>query len=98
MGVAGRPADANLHMIAHLLANTGYAAVRQPHAITVMNRGAHDSARRPSEMQMGGPGEPMLQKALLACGRHKARLLIPQLDRLSRNIAFIANIMDACAG
>ena len=38
---------------------------------------------------------PELQKALSACRRHKARLIIAKLDRLSRNVAFIATMMDA---
>jgi DNA invertase Pin-like site-specific DNA recombinase len=38
---------------------------------------------------------PELQKALLACRRHKARLIIAKLDRLSRNVAFIAAMMDS---
>jgi hypothetical protein len=31
---------------------------------------------------------PELQKALAACRKHKARLVIAKLDRLSRNVAF----------
>jgi DNA invertase Pin-like site-specific DNA recombinase len=38
---------------------------------------------------------PELQKALAACRRHKARLVIAKLDRLSRNVAFIATMMDS---
>ena len=38
---------------------------------------------------------PELQKALVACRKHKARLVIAKLDRLSRNVAFIATLMDA---
>jgi hypothetical protein len=29
--------------------------------------------------------------ALAACKKHKAKLIIAKLDRLSRNLAFIAN-------
>src|SRR5271167_1299606 len=36
-----------------------------------------------------------LQKALGACRRQKARLVIAKLDRLSRNVAFIAAMMDS---
>jgi hypothetical protein len=36
-----------------------------------------------------------LAKALEACKRHKARLVIAKLDRLSRNLAFIATLMEA---
>jgi len=38
---------------------------------------------------------PELQKALPACRRHKAKLCIAKLDRLSRNLAFIATLMDS---
>src|SRR5215218_3176352 len=38
---------------------------------------------------------PELAKALEACRRHKATLVIAKLDRLSRNLAFIATLMDS---
>jgi len=38
---------------------------------------------------------PELERALAACRRKKARLVIAKLDRLSRNLAFIATLMDA---
>ncbi len=38
---------------------------------------------------------PELQKALAACRVHGATLIIAKLDRLSRNVAFTANLMDA---
>jgi len=38
---------------------------------------------------------PELHKALAACRRHKAKLVIAKLDRLSRNLSFIAALMDA---
>src|SRR5258705_8901711 len=38
---------------------------------------------------------PELTAALAACKRHKARLVIAKLDRLSRNLAFIATLMDS---
>src|SRR5262245_19196985 len=37
---------------------------------------------------------PELEKALAACKKHKAKLVIAKLDRLSRNLAFIAMLMD----
>lgn len=36
-----------------------------------------------------------LAKALAACRKHKAVLVIAKLDRLARNVAFIANLMEA---
>jgi DNA invertase Pin-like site-specific DNA recombinase len=38
---------------------------------------------------------PELVKALAACKRQKAKLVIAKLDRLSRNLAFIATLMDS---
>jgi DNA invertase Pin-like site-specific DNA recombinase len=40
---------------------------------------------------------PELVKALAACKRQKAKLVIAKLDRLSRNLAFIATLMDSGA-
>jgi DNA invertase Pin-like site-specific DNA recombinase len=36
-----------------------------------------------------------LKKAIAACKRHKAKLVIAKLDRLSRNLAFIAALMES---
>jgi DNA invertase Pin-like site-specific DNA recombinase len=36
-----------------------------------------------------------LARAIDACRKHKARLVIAKLDRLSRNFAFVATLMDA---
>jgi len=38
---------------------------------------------------------PQLVAALAACRKHKAKLIIAKLDRLSRNVAFIAALMDS---
>jgi DNA invertase Pin-like site-specific DNA recombinase len=38
---------------------------------------------------------PQLAAALVACKKHKAKLVIAKLDRLSRNLAFIAALMDS---
>jgi DNA invertase Pin-like site-specific DNA recombinase len=38
---------------------------------------------------------PQLTAALVACKRHRAKLVIAKLDRLSRNLAFIATLMDS---
>jgi DNA invertase Pin-like site-specific DNA recombinase len=38
---------------------------------------------------------PELEKALAACKKLKARLVIAKLDRLSRNLAFIAAVMES---
>jgi hypothetical protein len=38
---------------------------------------------------------PELTRAIDACRKHKARLVIAKLDRLSRNLAFVATLMDS---
>ena len=38
---------------------------------------------------------PQLTKALEACRKHKATLVIAKLDRLARNVAFVANLMES---
>lgn len=38
---------------------------------------------------------PELAKALAACRRHRATLVIAKLDRLARNVAFISNLMES---
>lgn len=38
---------------------------------------------------------PELTKALVLCKRQKSKLVIAKLDRLSRNLAFIATLMDS---
>ncbi len=38
---------------------------------------------------------PELAKALAACRRHKAKLVIAKLDRLARNVAFISGLMES---
>ena len=49
-----------------------------------------------TEVESGNSNaRPQLQKALAACRRHKAKLVIAKLDRLSRNLAFIATLMDS---
>lgn len=41
---------------------------------------------------------PQLKAALAACKKHKAKLVIAKLDRLSRNLAFIADLMESKIG
>ena len=38
---------------------------------------------------------PEIAKALAACKRHKATLVIAKLDRLGRNVAFVANLIES---
>jgi DNA invertase Pin-like site-specific DNA recombinase len=49
-----------------------------------------------TEIESGKRNErPKLAKALAVCKRNKAKLVIAKLDRLSRNLAFIATLMDS---
>jgi DNA invertase Pin-like site-specific DNA recombinase len=49
-----------------------------------------------TEIESGKKSDrPELQSALAACKRHKATLIIAKLDRLARNVAFIANLMES---
>jgi DNA invertase Pin-like site-specific DNA recombinase len=48
------------------------------------------------EVESGKRGDrPELARALEACRKQRARLVIAKLDRLSRNLAFIATLMDS---
>jgi DNA invertase Pin-like site-specific DNA recombinase len=49
-----------------------------------------------TEVESGKKNErPQLALALAACRRHRAVLIIARLDRLARNLAFIANLMES---
>jgi len=49
-----------------------------------------------TEIESGKRNErPELEKALAVCKRHKAKLVIAKLDRLSRHLAFIATLMES---
>jgi DNA invertase Pin-like site-specific DNA recombinase len=48
-----------------------------------------------TEVESGKRGDrPELEKAIAACKKHRARLIIAKLDRLSRNVAFISALME----
>ncbi len=38
---------------------------------------------------------PQLDAALAACKRHKAKLVVAKLDRLSRNVSFLLKLIDS---
>ena len=61
-----------------------------------LNGGAWELVAEHVEIESGKNADrPELAKALDACRRHKAKLVIAKLDRLSRNLAFIATLMEA---
>jgi DNA invertase Pin-like site-specific DNA recombinase len=64
-----------------------------------LNGGAWELVAEHVEIESGKNADrPELAKALDACRRHKAKLVIAKLDRLSRNLAFIATLMEAGVG
>ncbi|WP_337996270.1 recombinase family protein [Oleispirillum naphthae] len=66
-------------------------AVRQ-----YLNGGAWELVGEFTEVESGKKNDrPQLAAALAACRRFKATLVIAKLDRLARNVAFIANLMEA---
>jgi DNA invertase Pin-like site-specific DNA recombinase len=61
-----------------------------------LNGGAWELVGEFVEVESGKRADrPELAKALETCRRHKAKLVIAKLDRLSRNLAFIATLMEA---
>jgi DNA invertase Pin-like site-specific DNA recombinase len=58
--------------------------------------GAAIPAAEFTEIETGKRNDrPELDRALAVCRKRKARLVIAKLDRLSRNLAFIAALMDS---
>jgi DNA invertase Pin-like site-specific DNA recombinase len=61
-----------------------------------LNGGSWTLAAEYVEVESGKHSErPQLMAALAACKKHRAKLVIAKLDRLSRNLAFIAALMDS---
>jgi DNA invertase Pin-like site-specific DNA recombinase len=61
-----------------------------------LNGGAWELVGEFIEVESGKHADrPELVRALDACRKHKARLVIAKLDRLSRNLAFIATMMES---
>jgi len=61
-----------------------------------LNGGSWNLLKEYIEIESGKNNDrPKLKEALAACQRTRATLLIAKLDRLSRNVAFIANLMES---
>jgi len=61
-----------------------------------LNGGAWELVGEFVEVESGKRGDrPELARALEACRKQRARLVIAKLDRLSRNLAFVATLMDS---
>jgi DNA invertase Pin-like site-specific DNA recombinase len=74
----------------------GYGIAAQRKAVEdYLNGGTWQLVGEYVEVESGKRNNrPELAKALAACRKHKAKLVIAKLDRLARNVAFIANLMD----
>jgi DNA invertase Pin-like site-specific DNA recombinase len=74
----------------------GYGLDAQRKAVAdYLNGGSWELVAEFVEIESGKRNDrPQLAAALAACKRHKAALVIAKLDRLARNVAFIANLMD----
>jgi DNA invertase Pin-like site-specific DNA recombinase len=74
----------------------GYGIEAQRKAVAdFLNGGNWEMLAEYVEVESGKRSDrPELATALAACKKHKATLLIAKLDRLARNVAFIANLMD----
>lgn len=61
-----------------------------------LNGGEWDLIREVLEIESGKRNDrPALAQALRVCRQQKATLIIAKLDRLARNVAFIANLMES---
>ena len=61
-----------------------------------LNGGEWDLIREVLEIESGKRNDrPALAQALRICRQQKATLIIAKLDRLARNVAFIANLMES---
>jgi DNA invertase Pin-like site-specific DNA recombinase len=64
--------------------------------LSYLNGGSWSLVQEFVEVESGKHSDrPQLAAALAACKRHRAKLVIAKLDRLSRNLAFIATLMDS---
>ena len=73
---------------------SGLGLEAQQAAVAGFINGGTELVAEFTEIESGKRNErPALAQALEACRRHKAKLVIAKLDRLSRNLAFIATLM-----
>src|SRR5215813_5316451 len=64
--------------------------------LNYLNGGSWTMVAEFTEVEGGKHADrPQLAAALAACEKQKAKLVIAKLDRLSRNLAFIATLMDS---
>jgi DNA invertase Pin-like site-specific DNA recombinase len=71
---------------------------QQKSVMDYLNGGAWELVGEFIEVESGKKSDrPQLARAVDACRKHKARLVIAKLDRLSRNLAFVATLMESGA-
>jgi DNA invertase Pin-like site-specific DNA recombinase len=69
---------------------------QQKAVMDYLNGGAWELVAEFIEVESGKRADrPELARALEACRKHKCKLVIAKLDRLSRNLAFIATLMNS---
>jgi len=75
---------------------SGLGLDAQRKAVTeYLDGGDWDLVSEFTEIESGKKSDrPELAKALAACKRHKATLVIARLDRLARNVHFISGLME----
>lgn len=93
---------AEMHIVSYLRVSTakqglsGLGLEAQRAAVSAFAKaGAHTITAEYVEVESGAKAaRPQLVAALTSCRLHRATLVIAKLDRLARNVAFIANLMD----
>lgn len=76
---------------------SGLGLDAQREAVTsYLNGGSWKLLAEITEIESGKHDDrPQLKQALALCRKHKAKLIIAKLDRLGRNLAFIATLMES---
>ena len=96
-----------MHITENTLLTTGVSTDRQgksglgleaqKHAVEQrLNGGRWQIVGEFTEVETGKrASRPQLDAAIAACKKHKARLIVAKLDRLSRNVAFLLRLIDS---
>lgn len=75
---------------------SGLGLEAQQEAVSRFINGRGELMESFTEIESGRKSDrPELNAAIAACRQHQATLVIAKLDRLARNVAFIANLMDS---
>lgn len=75
---------------------SGLGLEAQRHAVALFVAGKGNLLHEFTEVESGQRNDrPELKAALALCRKQKAILVIARLDRLARNVAFIANLMES---